>query len=167
MHFYIVWTVVDVAERTPRAATDQQHGVLAVAARRSTGRLEAAHGIGPSFDELVHAIVVAIDGEEYVGVSMLEKDLANPTKLQTDLTGVIRSHRRRGIATALKVHALSKAKATEAEFVETDNEENNPMFDLNLQLGFVAQPAWLDFRKVLREPREGETIPEVKSGAQS
>ena len=39
------------------------------------------------------------------------------------------------------------------------------MFDLNLQLGFKAQPAWLDFRKILREPREGETIPEVKKTA--
>ena len=59
----VVWSVVDVAERAPRAATDEQVGTLALAARRSTGRLVGAHGVGPSFDELVHAIVVAIDGE--------------------------------------------------------------------------------------------------------
>ena len=40
------------------------------------------------------------------------------------------------------------------------------MFGLNLQLGFEAQPAWLDFRKVLREPREGEKLPEVKKDGQ-
>ena len=28
-----------------------------------------------------------------------------------------------------------------------------------------ARPAWLDFRKVLREPRDGEKIPEVKKTA--
>jgi len=59
----VVWTAVDVAERAPRAATDDQHGVLAMAARRSTGCLVASHGVGPSFDELVHAVIVAIDGD--------------------------------------------------------------------------------------------------------
>ena len=97
---------------------------------------------------------VALDGGEYVGVSMLELNLANPTKLQTDLTGVIRSHRRRGIATALKVHALSKAKTTEAQFVETDNEENNPMYTLNVKLGFKPIPGWLHMRKDMRTDEE-------------
>ena len=92
---------------------------------------------------------VALDGDEYVGVSMLELNLADPTKLQTDLTGVIRSHRRKGIATALKVHALSEAKTTEAEFVETDNEENNPMYTLNVKLGFEPMPGWLHMRKTM------------------
>jgi mycothiol synthase len=97
---------------------------------------------------------VALDGDDYVGVSMLELNLADRTKLQTDLTGVIRSHRRRGIATALKVHALSKAKSTGAQFVETDNEENNPMYTLNLRLGFRPTPGWVHMRKDMR-PEEG------------
>ena len=97
---------------------------------------------------------VALDGGEYVGVSMLELNLANPTKFQTDLTGVIRSHRRRGIATALKVHALSKARTTEAQFVETDNEESNPMYTLNVKLGFEPIPGWLHMRKDMRTEEE-------------
>jgi GNAT superfamily N-acetyltransferase len=97
---------------------------------------------------------VALDGDEYVGVSMLEKNLADKTKLQTDLTGVVRSHRRRGIATALKVHALSKARTTEAEFVETDNEENNPMYTLNVKLGFKPTPGWVHMRKDMRSEEE-------------
>jgi mycothiol synthase len=92
-------------------------------------------------------IFVAIDGGEYVGISMLERNLADPTKLHTDLTGVVRSHRRRGVATALKVHALTKAKTTGVTFVETDNEEHNPMFTLNLKLGFKPTPGWLHMRK--------------------
>ncbi|MAT06608.1 MAG: hypothetical protein CL424_16335 [Acidimicrobiaceae bacterium] len=59
----VVWVAVGVADSSARAATDEQDGALALAASRSTGRLVAAHGIGPSFDELVHAIIVAIDGE--------------------------------------------------------------------------------------------------------
>lgn len=59
----IVWAAVGVADTAARATIDESDGALALAARRSTGRLVAAHGIGPSFDELVHAIIVAIDGE--------------------------------------------------------------------------------------------------------
>lgn len=94
---------------------------------------------------------IALDGDEYVGVSMLELNLADPTKLQTDLTGVVRSHRRRGIATALKVHALSKARTTEAEFLDTDNEEKNPMYTLNIKLGFKPTAGWLHMRKKLED----------------
>ena len=97
---------------------------------------------------------VALDGDEYVGVSMLELNLADRTKLQTDLTGVIRSHRRRGIATALKVHALSKARATDAQFVDTDNEENNPMYTLNVKLGFKPTPGWVHMRNELKADAE-------------
>jgi hypothetical protein len=35
--------------------------------------------------------------------------------------------------------------------IETYNEENNPMYALNLALGFKPQPAWLEFEKRLKE----------------
>jgi GNAT superfamily N-acetyltransferase len=94
---------------------------------------------------------IALDGDEYVGVSMLELNLADPTKLQTDLTGVVRSHRRKGIATALKVHALSKAQTTEAAYLDTDNEEKNPMYTLNVRLGFKPTAGWLHMRNDMRD----------------
>ena len=94
---------------------------------------------------------------------MLELNLAEPTKLQTDLTGVIRSHRRKGIATALKVHALTKAQTTDAESVDTDNEENNPMYPLNVKLGFKPTPGWVHMRKDMRSDEErAETAREDK-----
>ncbi|WP_420452227.1 FAD-dependent oxidoreductase [Ilumatobacter sp.] len=58
----VVWsgTEVDVA----RLSTDElPSGFLALAASRSSRCLVAAHGIGPRFDEIVHALVVAIDGQ--------------------------------------------------------------------------------------------------------
>jgi len=58
----VVWAELDL--ETPRSTTDELgDGFIAVAARRSTGCLVAAHGIGARFDEIVHALVVAIDAD--------------------------------------------------------------------------------------------------------
>ncbi|MEO6651476.1 MAG: NAD(P)/FAD-dependent oxidoreductase [Ilumatobacteraceae bacterium] len=58
----VVWADVEV--ETPRHHADEQcPGFLSVAARRSTGCIVAAHGIGAGMDELSHAFVIAIDGE--------------------------------------------------------------------------------------------------------
>lgn len=47
----------------PFPATDElAEGVMWMAARRSTGCVVAACGVGPRFDELGQAIVTAIDG---------------------------------------------------------------------------------------------------------
>lgn len=58
----VVWAEIDLS--TPRSTTDELGpGFLAVAARRSTGCVVAANGMGARFDEVIHALVVAIDGE--------------------------------------------------------------------------------------------------------
>jgi pyruvate/2-oxoglutarate dehydrogenase complex dihydrolipoamide dehydrogenase (E3) component len=58
----VVWATTEVD--VPRSTTDGlDPGFIAIAARRSSGTVVAAHGIGPQFDELSHAIVVAIDGQ--------------------------------------------------------------------------------------------------------
>ncbi len=101
---------------------------------------------------LPDAWFIAVDGERYVGLSALWRNLATDSLLNTGLTGVVRSHRRRGIATALKVQAIEYARRYGAEEIDTDNEENNPMFQLNLQLGFQPQPAFVDFEKQLLPP---------------
>jgi GNAT superfamily N-acetyltransferase len=95
------------------------------------------------------AILLAFDGDEIVGTTSLWQRLADPGRLDTGLTAVARSHRRRGIAAALKVRALRFAQDRGAREVSTDNEENNPMYDLNVRLGFRPTPAWLVFQKEL------------------
>ncbi|MEQ1824191.1 MAG: GNAT family N-acetyltransferase [Fimbriimonadaceae bacterium] len=58
------------------------------------------------------------------------------TLAQTGLTGTLRDARRMGLATALKAHAMNWAKSVGITRLTTDNEINNPMYQLNLALGF-------------------------------
>ncbi len=98
----------------------------------------------------LNAWIIAVDNGQYVGMSMVKRT-GNPKKFDTGLTGVLRSHRRMGIATALKLHAIRFAKSEGAEVIQTENEENNPMYQLNMQLGFKPQPAWVEFENTLQE----------------
>ncbi len=100
-------------------------------------------------DYLPDGYFLALDGGRYVGMSSVWNRRVKKGEVYTRLTGVVRSHRRRGIATALKVRAHEFAKSTGARVVVTDNEENNPMYGLNVQLGFTPTKAWLQFRKEL------------------
>ncbi|MEZ4860603.1 MAG: GNAT family N-acetyltransferase [Caldilineaceae bacterium] len=87
---------------------------------------------------------------EYVGLSNLFHNPGQPTTINTGFTAVLRTHRRRGIATALKLRAITYAQQHGYAAIKTGNEENNPMLAINLMLGFVPQPAWLDFQKIIQ-----------------
>jgi GNAT superfamily N-acetyltransferase len=100
-------------------------------------------------DFIPEGYFLALDGARYVGMSSVWKRHSKEGELYTRLTGVARSHRRRGIATALKVRAHELARSLGAATIVTDNEENNPMYDLNVRLGFRPTHAWLQFRKEL------------------
>lgn len=103
------------------------------------------------------AFFVAVSGTQpatsgvgpFVGQSNLWINDPTYRRLDTGLTGVVRSHRRRGIATALKLRTVEYAQRQGAETIETSNEENNPMYELNLKLGFLPKPAWVSYRKQL------------------
>ncbi len=99
------------------------------------------------------AYLVAVSGGEYVGMSNLWRVSPDDPEasLGTGLTGVRREYRRRGIATAMKVHALRWCKEQGYSEVRTSNEVDNPMFAINERLGFVKDPAWVEYMKVLRE----------------
>jgi GNAT superfamily N-acetyltransferase len=95
---------------------------------------------------------VALDGPDFVGISTLWKSQADPSELYTGLTGVRRAYRRRGIALALKLRAISYARDHLVKVLKTWNASvNRPMLSINEALGFVKQPAWVAFVKKLRE----------------
>lgn len=91
--------------------------------------------------------LIARIGDAEIGLSTLWRSLADPTVVHTGVTGVLKTHRRRGIATALKVAAIEYARSIGARRIDTDNEEKNPMYALNLALGFAPQPAWLAYAR--------------------
>jgi len=100
---------------------------------------------------LPEAYFVAVADGELVGESNLIKNGEDSTDLLTDYTGVIPSHRRRGIATALKVRVAQWAQANGVKTIRTNNHETNPMYQLNLQLGFAPRPGDLLFELKLDE----------------
>ncbi|HRI45118.1 MAG TPA: GNAT family N-acetyltransferase [Fimbriimonadaceae bacterium] len=71
-----------------------------------------------------------------VAMTQLLPNWVEPALFHTGLTGVRREHRRRRLASAMKGHALALAREAGVRQVYTDNEENNPMFALNVALGF-------------------------------
>ena len=83
----------------------------------------------------------------YVGISHLYRNQAKADRLDVGLTGVLGDYRRRGIATALKARAAMFAQSFGASEIWTDNAEENPMYQLNLQLGFRPKPSMLIFNK--------------------
>lgn len=85
---------------------------------------------------------VAMDGDVEAGGTQLLPNKMDPSIAATGVTGVRRQYRRRGIATALKAISLEAAKAQGIKHVTTDNEENNPMYQLNIEMGFER---YLDF----------------------
>ncbi|MCY3899842.1 MAG: GNAT family N-acetyltransferase [Caldilineaceae bacterium] len=100
----------------------------------------------PALDVEAFFIAQAEDGA-LIGMSNLWRNDPEGKRLDTGLTGVIRSYRRRGIATALKVQTIRYAQANGAETIETSNEEESPMYTLNLRLGFKPKPAWVDYTR--------------------
>ncbi len=91
---------------------------------------------------------VAVVEGQYVGMTVLEKAGEGTEMLQTSFTGVFQAYRRRGIALALKVHSIQFAKSLGTRLLITNNEENNPMYQINLALGFQPQPADVDWERV-------------------
>ncbi len=108
---------------------------------------------------------VALDGDAYVALSSTWKDLSNSERLYQGLTGVRRPYRRRGIATDLKVRVNDFARDHGVRYIITDNEEKNPMYALNVKLGFERMPGWLVFRKLLSERPRGAPAGDGAEGA--
>ena len=87
---------------------------------------------------------VALDGDEVVGYARLYSIPALTHRLENGLTAVRGSHRRRGLATALKRAQISGAAANGfRELVTSSVEGNEAMRAVNERLGYKPLPAWI------------------------
>jgi len=91
----------------------------------------------------------AMDGDKVVGLTSSYRNEGGK-KGGTGFTGALRSHRGRGIAFALKVDVLTRAKASGIRWMLTTNDEpNKAMRGINYTLGYVPLPANIQLEKAL------------------
>jgi mycothiol synthase len=89
----------------------------------------------------------ALDDGELVGFAALVQRDA-PGLLEHGLTATRRTHRRRGIATALKRTQIAWAAANGyRELITFTQDGNEAMQSINLALGYEPQPAWIRVRR--------------------
>lgn len=76
----------------------------------------------------------------------------HPSSVWTGFTGVLREHRGKGLARALKLATLVQAIDLGVAAVETDNDsENAPILHINEELGYQEMPGKLEFHLKLAE----------------
>jgi GNAT superfamily N-acetyltransferase len=94
---------------------------------------------------------IAMHGDEYVGLSEFGK-YPDQDGLQGGLVGVKRAYQRRGIALAMQVRGIAYARENGHPIIKTSTGTiNKPMFSLYDRLGFVRQPDWIQFEKVIQK----------------
>ena len=97
-------------------------------------------------------VLVALEGETVVGFAALEDRDRKAGLAGNDLTTVRRSHRRRGIAEALKRTQLARARELGYRSVVTGQDDRNlGMQRLNEKLGYRPLPATIMVRRTLGE----------------
>ena len=85
------------------------------------------------------ACFIALEREHWVGYSCFDTANSSADRLRQSWTGVVPSHRRRGIATALKVLGVRYARQHGYAFIETASRADNVVSQaMNLRVGFRA-----------------------------
>ena len=92
--------------------------------------------------------IVAVYKKQYIAsTDIFIFSKSDPFKGWTGGLGVLEKFRRRGIATAIKIKAIEKLLKKGVTDIRTDNEKNNPMYKINVALGFRPVPFSLDYLK--------------------
>ena len=97
-----------------------------------------------------HAWFLARDDGALVGMSSLERVADRPDVVEAGYTAVHPTHRRRGIALALKLRTVEHARAAGYRAIVTDNNAVNAgMLAINTALGFRPGPAIVTYELAL------------------
>jgi GNAT superfamily N-acetyltransferase len=94
------------------------------------------------------AFVVAVEGDRWLGASLMSERA--PDEGHTFVTGVRREARGRGLAYALKIATILRARELGLSRVATSNDSRNaPMLAVNTALGYRRRPGTLLYRRAL------------------
>lgn len=134
----------DVRDDIVELADEHVRGAYEVAAECLPETALPQIAAAPPFDEWVakeerHSPVafVALDGDHVVGYARLLAFAGTPHRLENGLTAVRHSHRRRGIATALKRAQIAwAAEHGYTEIVTSTVDGNDAMRGVNRKLGY-------------------------------
>jgi mycothiol synthase len=115
---------------------------------------------------LPDAYFLARHGDEYVGSTVMDRDLAEPDTLQVGFTGTHPEFRGRGIASELKRRAVEYARSRGYRFLLTNNDSlNHPIWAINERLGFRPETTWIQGEKEL-VPSAPKSVPTGPSPGQ-
>jgi GNAT superfamily N-acetyltransferase len=96
-------------------------------------------------DYLPEACFIALKAGEFIGYSTLSM---TEQGFNTEMTGVLPTYRKRGVATLLKLYGIRYAQRHGNGRLDTQNDAvNEAMLALNEKLGFVREGATLRFMK--------------------
>jgi GNAT superfamily N-acetyltransferase len=96
------------------------------------------------------AVFVALEDDNVLGYAKLSFSTDRTDRAYHDLTGVLRAHRGRGIAAALKATQIAWAKEHGYESLQTSNEVRNaPIRHLNEKHGYVLEPGTVIVRRAI------------------
>ncbi len=99
---------------------------------------------------LADGFLVAMDGEDLIGLTEPQPIDDDPTAIEQDMTGVRADHRGSGIAMALKVASATWAKNQGFASIRTYNARSNAsMLAVNDRLGFKRDQAQIEYLKDL------------------
>jgi len=160
-----ITTLADELARDPNclSAVYQAHCGLEV----TTPHTDPDLPVAPAYDHwLTHdarhprvpldAYFLAKQGAFYVGESAMKRSESEADVLWQQLTAVHREFQGYGIATALKLRTIEYAQRHGFREIRTFNSSaNGPMLAINTKLGFIRQPAWIDFLLERTEQRAG------------
>ena len=134
---YTLWTTCDA-----QIPTTLTHNQPTIEAFRTT-ELEGPNALDGGW-------FIALEGDDWVGVSELRINASAPWPIFPGLTGVLPSHQGKGVATALKVLGLRWSQSAGHHRHETRNLEGNvAMLAINERLGFQRCGTWRTLRRRL------------------
>jgi mycothiol synthase len=144
----------DGAHRDDVVELREEHlpGAYAVVAEAMPETAVPQVAAAPPYEEWVHlqhqpsraVAFVALDGDQVVGFAALTLLDGMPQRLENYLTAVKKSHRRRGIASALKRAEVAwAAEHGYTEIVSDMVDGNTAMRAVNARLGYRELPVWV------------------------